>query len=99
MRTILLSCLLLVLTGCSATRPGAPPPEAVASVRASTAPAAAVCGCHRRDLPNWVAWLLTHDAWTCTVILPRDQSVPAMPCSLWNTQPPVPTGFDVRVTP
>lgn len=95
MRTTLTIALAL-LVGCAA---GSQLPPS-ASFRASTAVAAdAVCRCWRRDLPQWAGWQNTHDAWLCTVVLPHDQTVPAMPCSLWNTQPAMPTGFDVRVTP
>ena len=56
----------------------------------------AVCVCRERRLPQWAAWADTHMAWHCTVVLPRDASAPVAPCALANTQPPVPTGFDVR---
>ena len=59
----------------------------------------AFCRCWKRDMPQWAAWQDTHDAYLCTTVLPKDQSIPAAPCSLWNTAPPMPTGFDVRLTP
>ena len=72
---------------------------AVGSQLPSLSASDAVCRCWRRTMPQWAAWKDTHDAYACTVVLPKDQSVSAQPCSIWNTVPPMPTGFDVRVTP
>lgn len=74
-------------------------PRAEIAVVRAQAPDNAVCLCRQRSMPAWAAWYPTHDTWLCTVVLPRDQSVPAQPCTLVNTQPPAPAGFDVRVTP